>query len=279
MNLNFTKMQSLGNDFVVIDAVNQSFDMTKDLAAQLANRQLGIGCDQILLAERATSLKADFKFRIFNADGSEVSQCGNGARCLGLFIHDQALSDSMHIRLETLNNPMMLLLREDGTVTVEMGVPEFEPARIPFLAEKRLSSYHISVGDSEVDIVVLAIGNPHAVQIVADIHKADADLLGPLIESHQRFPERVNAGFMQILSPTHIRLRVYERGVGETLACGSGACAAVVAGISLGHLQHCVTVSLPGGDVDVAWEGENRQVMLSGPAHTVFKGSIHINQM
>lgn len=272
MRLDFTKMQSLGNDFVVLDGVSQQLKLSSEIARKLADRHFGVGCDQILLAEPGES--TDFRFRIFNKDGSEVEQCGNGARCMAWFLRQRGLSDKNEISVQTLKSQMVLRIEDDGDVTVEMGVPEFEPSKIPFDAAIKDLYYSLQLEAIEVDIAALAIGNPHAVLEVDDIAKARVDIIGPEIESHPRFPERVNAGFMQIVSPRHIRLRVYERGVGETLGCGSGACAAVVAGIENGKLGHQVKVSLPGGNASVEWAGAGRPVYLRGPAHTVFSGEI-----
>lgn len=272
MRLNFTKMQSLGNDFVVLDGVSQQLNLSSEIARKLADRHFGVGCDQILLAEPGES--TDFRFRIFNQDGSEVEQCGNGARCMARFLRQRGLSDKNEISVQTLKSQMMLRINDDGDVSVEMGVPEFEPSKIPFDAPKKALCYSLQLEAKKVDITALAIGNPHAVLVVEDLESAGVDIIGPEIENHPRFPERVNAGFMQIVSPRYIRLRVYERGVGETLGCGSGACAAVVAGIENGKLEHQVEVSLPGGNASVEWAGIGRPVFLRGPAHTVFSGEI-----
>ena len=272
MRVDFTKMQSLGNDFVVLDGVSQRLKISPDIARQLADRHYGIGCDQVLLAEPGET--ADFRFRIFNQDGSEVEQCGNGARCMAWFLRRRGLSDKSQITVQTLRSQMILTINDDGDVTVEMGVPEFEPSKIPFQATEKLPKYALSLPARKVDIAALAIGNPHAVVEVDSVENAEVELLGPQIEYHPRFPERVNAGFMQIFSPSHIGLRVYERGVGETLGCGSGACAAVVAGIEWGRLEATVKVDLPGGSAKVNWAGLGQPVFLSGPAHTVFSGEI-----
>ena len=272
MHFDFTKMQSLGNDFVVLDGVSRQLKMSPEIARQLADRHFGVGCDQILLAEPGES--TDFRFRIFNQDGSEVEQCGNGARCMAWSLRQRGLSDKREISVQTLKSRMLLRIDDDGEVTVEMGVPEFEPSKIPFEAAKMASSYPLQLETKKVDISAVAIGNPHAVLEVENIDSAEVEILGPQIENHPRFPERVNAGFMQIISPRHIRLRVYERGVGETLGCGSGACAAVVTGINNGQLERRVKVSLPGGNASVEWEGKGRSVFLRGSAHTVFSGEI-----
>ncbi len=250
--------------------------MTTDLAARLADRHFGVGCDQILLAQPANDATADFKFRIFNADGSEVAQCGNGARCFARFLQQHKLTGQSDIIVETLHSRMTLSVQSDDTVCVEMGIPEFAPAKIPLLADKRRISYSLCVDDQNVEVCALAIGNPHAVHLVDDVASVDIESIGASLQAHASFPERVNAGFMQLVSAGEIKLRVYERGVGETLGCGSGACAAVVAGIILGKLDTTVSVLLPGGEVSVSWEGEGRPVYLSGPAHNVYTGNIEI---
>ena len=276
MRVDFTKMQSLGNDFVVLDGVSQRLEISPEVARNLADRHYGIGCDQVLLAEPGEV--ADFRFRIFNQDGSEVEQCGNGARCMAWFLRQRGLSDKSQISVQTLKSQMVLTINDNGDVTVEMGVPEFDPLKIPFQANEKSLNYPLKLPSRTVNIVALAIGNPHAVVEVDSVENAEVELLGPQIESHSRFPERVNAGFMQIFSPQHIGLRVYERGVGETLGCGSGACAAVAAGIRAGKLETTVKVDLPGGSATVNWEGPGQSVYLSGPAHTVFSGEISLSE-
>jgi diaminopimelate epimerase len=238
----------------------------------LAHRQFGVGFDQLLLVE--TSTIADFKYRIFNADGSEVSQCGNGARCFVRFVAEQGLSNKREIRVETASGIITPKLEENGLVTVNMGAPKFEPNAIPFIADSTASCYSLIVSNHSVEISVVSMGNPHAVQIVEDVENAPVVSLGRQIELHPRFPERVNAGFMQIMNAHHIKLRVFERGSGETLACGTGACAAVVAGIQLGQLTSPVTVSARGGDLQITWQGGDAPVMMTGPAVTVFTGTI-----
>ena len=270
--LKFTKMHGAGNDFMVIDAINQTVLLSEQQIQMLAHRQFGVGFDQLLLVE--TSTIADFKYRIFNADGSEVSQCGNGARCFVRFVAEQGLSNKREIRVETASGIITPKLEENGLVTVNMGAPKFEPSAIPFIADKAASSYSLIVSNHSVDISVVSMGNPHAVQIVEDVENAPVVSLGRQIELHPRFPERVNAGFMQIMNAHHIKLRVFERGSGETLACGTGACAAVVAGIQLGQLTSPVTVSARGGDLQIAWQGGDAPVMMTGPAVTVFTGTI-----
>ena len=270
--LKFTKMHGAGNDFMVIDAINQTVLLSEQQIQRLAHRQFGVGFDQLLLVE--TSTIADFKYRIFNADGSEVSQCGNGARCFVRFVVEQGLSNKREIRVETASGIITPKLEENGLVTVNMGAPKFEPSAIPFIADDSASSYSLIVSNHSVEISVVSMGNPHAVQIVEDVENAPVVSLGRQIELHPRFPERVNAGFMQIIDAHHIKLRVFERGSGETLACGTGACAAVVAGIQLDQLTSPVTVSARGGDLQIAWQGGDAPVMMTGPAVTVFTGTI-----
>jgi diaminopimelate epimerase len=274
MAINFTKMHGLGNDFVVIDAINQSIDLTPVQIRQLADRHFGIGFDQLLLVEPATGGQADFRYRIFNADGGEVGQCGNGARCFMQYVREQGLSDKTRVQVETASGPLQLILQPDGQITVDMGVPRLEPDEIPFLAEQRASRYALEVLDQQLEIAALSMGNPHAILRVDDIDSAAVLTLGPAIEQHPRFPERVNVGFMQVLAKDTIRLRVYERGAGETLACGSGACAAMVAGHMQGLLAKRVKVVLNGGELVVSWAGIGQPVLMTGPATTVYQGRI-----
>ena len=274
MKLKFTKMHGLGNDFVVIDAVNQQISLSPEQLRRLADRHLGIGCDQILLIEKAEG-DADFRYRIFNADGGEVEQCGNGARCFVRYVHDRGMTGKKEVRIETLSGVVIPKLEADGEVTVNMGVPKFDPAEIPFIAEQA-PTYPLRLDDREVEISVVSMGNPHAVQVVSDLDGAPVLTEGPLIEKHPRFPQRVNAGYMQVIDPHHIRLRVYERGAGETLACGTGACAAAVAGIQRGLLESPVRVSFSTGNLFIRWEGENQPVWMTGPAITVFDGEIEL---
>jgi diaminopimelate epimerase len=276
MRLKFTKMQGVGNDFVVIDALRQRIDMQPALARRLADRHFGIGCDQVLVIEAPRAAGTDFYYRIFNSSGEEVEHCGNGARCFLRYVRDKGLTDKREIRVETMAGIIVPRLEADGRVTVDMGVPEFEPARIPFLAERRAATYWLDVGAQPVEIVALSIGNPHAVQRVDDVESAPIGTQGPLIERHPRFPRRVNAGYMQVVDRQHIRLRVYERGAGETLACGTGACAAVVAGVQLELLAPSVQVTTQGGELTIAWGGEGQPVVMTGPADTVFEGEIEI---
>ena len=276
MLLKFTKMHGLGNDFVVFDAISQAVNLTPERCRRLADRHFGIGCDQILLVEKPTRADADFRYRIFNADGGEVEQCGNGARCFVRFVHDKGLTAKTEIRVETAAGIIVPRLEADGQVTVNMGVPRFEPDEIPFLTEKRAPTYFLSVNGTIVEISALSMGNPHAVQLVENVDAAPVAVEGPLIEHHPAFPARVNAGFMQVMDRGHIRLRVYERGAGETLACGTGACAAAVAGIARGLLDASVRVAMRGGDLAVRWEGEGRPVWMTGPAVTVFEGEVNV---
>ncbi|ABB75831.1 diaminopimelate epimerase [Nitrosospira multiformis] len=275
MKLKFTKMHGLGNDFIVIDAVNQQISLSPEQLRRLADRHLGVGCDQILLIEKAEG-DADFRYRIFNADGGEVEQCGNGARCFVRYVHDHGMTDKQQVRIETLSGVVIPELEADGEVTVNMGVPKFDPVEIPFIAEQRAPTYSLSLDDRQVEISSVSMGNPHAVQVVSDLDNAPVLTEGPVIEKHSRFPQRVNAGYMQVVDPHHIRLRVYERGAGETLACGTGACAAAVAGIQRGLLESPVRVSFSTGDLFIRWEGENQPVWMTGPAVAVFDGEIEL---
>jgi diaminopimelate epimerase len=280
MKIRFTKMHGLGNDFVVLDAIRQNFVPTPAQARFLADRHFGVGCDQILVVERASTPGVDFRYRIFNADGGEVEQCGNGARCFVRFVHEQGLTNAREIRVETQSGLITLRQEADGQVTVDMGAPRFLPAEIPFAADADAVVHSLAVGEAQVPVSVVSMGNPHAVQVVTDIDAAPIARLGPLIECHPRFPRRVNAGFMQIVDRHAIRLRVYERGAGETLACGTGACAAVVAGIRRGLLDSPVRVATRGGELSIAWKGETgasaNPVMMTGPATTVFTAEIEL---
>jgi len=276
MQLRFTKMQGLGNDFVVIDAIHQAVALDPERCRRLADRHFGVGCDQILLIEPARLAGTDFHYRIFNADGGEVEQCGNGARCFARFVHDKGLSRKRQIPVGTAAGRILLSLEPDGLVTVDMGVPVLEPVEIPFQAPARALSYPLQLPDETLQISAVSMGNPHAVVQVEAVDSAPVAELGPLIERHPDFPRRVNAGFMQRLDRRHIKLRVYERGTGETLACGTGACAAVVAGRLLGLLDAQVRVDLPGGELVIQWQGEDTPVMMSGPAEAVFEGTIEL---
>jgi len=276
MMLEFSKMHGLGNDFVVIDAISQEVALSPEQVRRLADRHHGIGCDQLLLVERPGGEPADFRYRIFNADGGEVSQCGNGARCFMRFVHDLGLSDKRELRVETASGPLLLVLEDDGQVTVNMGEPRFEPREIPFDAPARMSTYTLEVAGERLEIAAVSMGNPHAVTLVRDVDTAPVERLGPALERHPRFPQGANAGFMQIIDFEHIRLRVYERGAGETLACGSGACAAVVAGRLWDRLAARVKVTLRGGDLVVSWAGRGYPVYMTGPATHVFRGRIDL---
>jgi len=279
MPVPFTKMHGAGNDFVVFDGVTRPVPLTPEKIRRLADRHFGIGCDQVLLVERPTVSGADFRYRIFNADGGEVEQCGNGARCFVHFVRDRRLTAKDEIAVETLSGMIYPRLEPDGNVTVNMGVPRFEPAEVPFEASTRENVYDLEVNGRKLSVTVLSMGNPHAVQVVPEVDSAPVNTQGPLIERHPRFPQRVNAGYMQIVDRGHIRLRVYERGAGETLACGSGACAAVVAGRQRGLLDDKVDVKLLGGTLRVSWAGEGQPVWMTGPAVTVFEGTIDLDRL
>jgi diaminopimelate epimerase len=280
MHFEFTKMHGLGNDFVVIDAINQDISLTSEQVRFIADRHIGVGCDQLLLVERPTLDQAEFRYRIYNADGGEVQQCGNGARCFARFVHDLGLTTSDTIPVETAAGMIVLKLEQDGQVTVDMGVPSFEPASLPFEpddADKDDSEYHqLMVNGEKYAIGAVSIGNPHAVLLVESVDQAPVETLGAAIESHERFPERVNVGFMEIMDRSRIRLRVFERGVGETQACGTGACAAVAVGIHNSLLDHTVQVELKGGDLMIRWPGGNKPLSMTGPAQTVYKGNISL---
>jgi len=276
MEMKFTKMHGLGNDFVVIDAINQSINLTSEQIRFIANRRLGVGCDQLLMVEPPITQEAEFRYRIFNADGGEVEQCGNGARCFARFVVEKGLTKNKNIPVETNSGLIVLALEKNGEVTVNMGVPVFEPARLPFTADAVSTLYGLETSRGELGISAVSMGNPHAVLEVENVEKAAVEILGPEIESHKRFPERVNVGFMQIISPDLIKLRVFERGAGETQACGTGACAAVAAGRELGKLAESVKVSLPGGELVIRWAGENEPLYMTGPATHVFEGRISL---
>jgi diaminopimelate epimerase len=276
VKLKFSKMHGLGNDFVVLDGVRQQVSLSPEQLVYLADRHFGVGCDQILLVEKATQQGVDFRYRIFNADGGEVEQCGNGARCFVRFVHDQGLTEKRQIRVETLKGMIEPRLEADGNVTVDMGEPRFLPAEIPFLADDDVIIHLLDVADETLETSVVSMGNPHAVQVVDSVDTHPVGEHGPLIERHERFPQRVNAGFMQIVDRHAIKLRVYERGSGETMACGTGACAAAVAGIRRGLLDSPVRVTTRGGDLTIAWGGPGRPVLMTGPAVTVFTGEIEL---
>lgn len=275
MKLKFTKMHGLGNDFVVLDGINQKIDLDRQQIRTLADRHFGIGCDQLLLVEKAEGT-ADFRYRIFNADGGEVEQCGNGARCFVRYVHEHGLTHKNEIRIETLSGVISPKLEVNGNVTVNMGKPQFEPDEIPFIAEKLELTYSLEIQGRLVTISAVSMGNPHAVLLVQNVDTAPVEVDGALIEVHPRFPKKVNVGFMQIVDRSRIRLRVFERGAGETLACGTGACAAVVVGIRLGLLDRQVTVSTRGGELTINWDGNDAPVWMTGPAVTVFEGEINL---
>lgn len=276
MTIRFSKMHGLGNDFVVIDGVRQRVVLEAATVARLADRHTGIGCDQLLLIEPARAADADFRYRIFNADGGEVEQCGNGARCFARFVRDQGLTDRDVIRVETAGGPLTLRLLPGGDVEVDMGVPVLEPAAIPFEATARANRYTLETTRGRFEIGALSMGNPHAVLLVDNPEQAPVDELGPLIEHHPRFPHRANVGFVGIENRGRIRLRVFERAVGETLACGSGACAAVVSGRLQGLLDERVEVILNGGILVISWRGEGCPVLMTGPTTHVFEGTIEL---
>jgi diaminopimelate epimerase len=264
MKLAFTKMHGAGNDFVVVDATRQSFELSKEQIKRLADRHLGVGCDQLLVVERPRAAGADFRYRIFNADGGEVEQCGNGARCFVKFVHAKGLTSKREIRVETLGGPIVPRLEDDGEVSVDMGAPSFE------------GQEHLGVDGQTVEVTILSMGNPHAVQVVPDVAAAPVTTQGPLLETHPRFPRRVNAGFMQVLDRQRIALRVWERGAGETLSCGTGACAAAATGIRRGLLDSPVRVDTRGGTLTISWAGGDNAVWMKGPAQTVYEGTLEI---
>jgi diaminopimelate epimerase len=270
--LRFTKMHGLGNDFIVLDGIRQNVALAPEQLRLLADRRLGVGCDQILVVERPTRPDADFRYRIYNADGGEVEQCGNGARCFVKFVTDRGYTAARRIRVETAGGMITPEIVAGGEVTVDMGVPRFAPAAIPFVADAEAVTHSLDVDGALVEITVVSMGNPHAVQVVADVAGAPVTTQGPRLERHPRFPQRVNAGYMQVVDRATIRLRVWERGAGETPACGTGACAAVVAGIRRRLLDPRVRVQTRGGWLTIAWPGPGAPVAMTGPAATVFEG-------
>jgi diaminopimelate epimerase len=296
MKLKFTKMHGVGNDFVVFDGISQRVELGQAALRRLADRHFGVGCDQILVVERPRTAGVDFRYRIFNADGGEVEQCGNGARCFVRFVRDTGLTRKREIRVETLSGVIAPRLEDDGRVTVDMGPPAFEPERVPFdttglgplrdlpagsllaAGARKLAIWPLDVYGRTAHVIVVSMGNPHAVQVVPDVDLAPVATQGPLIEGHPRFPQRVNAGYMHVVDRHRIALRVYERGAGETLACGTGACAAAVAGIRLGLVDSPVTVATRGGELTIAWAGADNPVYMTGPAETVFEGEIEIER-
>ena len=274
MHFHFSKMHGLGNDFMVVDCITQNVFFSQDLIRRLADRHTGVGFDQLLVVEAPYDPETDFHYRIFNADGSEVEQCGNGARCFARFVRLKGLTNKYSISVSTKKGKMTLDVEDDGEVTVNMGEPEFEPSKIPFKAKQKEKTYIMRTGDKTLFCGAVSMGNPHVVTVVDDVDTAEVETLGPLLESHERVPERVNAGFMQIVDRNNIRLRVYERGAGETQACGSGACGAVAVGILQGLLDENVKVSLPGGDLRISWQGPGKPLFMTGPATHVFDGQL-----
>ena len=265
-------MHGLGNDFVVIDAISQNVDMTPALAQAMAERRFGIGCDQVLLVEPAGEPDVEFNYRIFNQDGSEVSQCGNGARCFAKFVSDKGLTQKTSFSVLTRAGKLELVLDKPGLVTVDMGQPIFAPSEIPFIADQAADTYSTEIDSETLRVSVLSMGNPHAVLQVANVDQAPVDRIGQCLQNHRRFPEQVNVGFMQVLNRNSFKLRVFERGVGETLACGSGACAAMVAGVKLNLLDSTAAAHLTGGELDLSWEGRGCSVYTTGPAKFVYDG-------
>ena len=286
MRLHFTKMHGAGNDFVVLDGTREPLHLSDAQLRHLGDRRLGIGADQILVVENTDTPGVDFRYRIFNNSGDEVEHCGNGARCFVHFVRDKGLTDKRVLRVETVNNLLELRLQSDGRVTVDMNAPVFEPARVPFdpsgLVPREVNGFALwplTFDDARilpVEVAVLSMGNPHAVQRVADVDLASVAEVGPRVENHARFPRKVNAGFLQIVTRSQARLRVFERGAGETLACGTGACASVVAGIRLGWLDSKVDVDTRGGRLTIEWQGGPNHVLMTGPALSVFEGEIEL---
>jgi diaminopimelate epimerase len=282
MRLEFTKMHGLGNDFVVLDLVSQRVHLEPEQIRQLADRHFGIGFDQLLLVEPPDNPDVDFRYRIFNADGTEVSQCGNGARCFARFVQERRLTRKEVMKVETASGVIELRVDDRGWVTVNMGAPRFEPQDIPFIppaSQANAPTYSVDVLNQPVTLTTVSMGNPHAVIVVDDVDTAAVGSVGPALEKHAAFPERVNVGFMQVVNPHKIRLRVFERGTGETLACGTGACAAAVAGIRSGLLHSPVTVALTGGELEIVWEGATSPVIMTGPTAKVFDGYIRLTEI
>ena len=279
MRLEFTKMHGLGNDFLMLDLVTQRVRLDEALIRRLSDRHFGVGFDQLLVVEPPHHPDVDFRYRIFNADGSEVSQCGNGARCFARFVRDRRLTRKDTLRVETASGIITLQIDSQGWVTVDMGPPRLEPNQIPFSAERAELDYRIEVEGTRYQIAAISMGNPHAVLRVEDVDSAPVETLGPLLESHPRFPERVNVGFMQVLNRQEIKLRVFERGAGETLACGTGACAAAVAAMRWGLVDRDITVHLPGGPLRIRWNHDQASVLMTGPTARVFEGTLRINDV
>ncbi len=276
MRIEFSKMHGLGNDFMVIDQISQDLRLSPELIQRLADRHTGVGFDQMLCVEPPTDPECDFRYRIFNADGTEAEQCGNGARCFAKFVVDRGLSTKSHLRLQTGNGSIETELRDDDMVEVDMGVPTTEPAQIPFVADSPQTSYRLAVDNELVEIVAVSVGNPHAVLFVDAVSEAPVATLGPKLSKHQRFPRGANVGFCQVIDSGFARLRVFERGVGETRACGTGACAAAVAGVLTGRLSERMKISLPGGKVKIKWQGPGRPLRMLGPACLVYEGLIEV---
>ncbi|PXA70509.1 MULTISPECIES: diaminopimelate epimerase [Vibrio] len=274
MHFHFSKMHGLGNDFMVVDCITQNVFFSPELIRRLANRHTGVGFDQLLVVEAPYDPESDFHYRIFNADGSEVEQCGNGARCFARFVRMKGLTNKYSLSVSTKKGKIILSIEEDDQVCVNMGIPEFEPSKIPFRAKQAEKTYIMRVDEQTLFCGAVSMGNPHVVTVVEDIATAEVERIGPLLESHERFPERVNAGFMQVVNRQQINLRVYERGAGETQACGSGACAAVAVGILQDLLDDTVTVNLPGGRLEISWQGPGQPLYMIGPATHVFDGQV-----
>jgi diaminopimelate epimerase len=276
MLVRFTKMHGLGNDFMVLDLVTQRVKLSPKVVRKLGDRNFGVGFDQLLIVEPPSTPEVDFRYRIYNADGSEVENCGNGARCFAKFVRDKRLTGKDEIRVETANGRATLKIRENRQVEVDMGAPHLEPAAVPFIANAQAVTYPITVAGQSLEISAVSMGNPHGVLVVEDVDSAPVETLGPLLEKHERFPKKANIGFMQVVARNEIRLRVFERGAGETKACGTGACAAVVAGILRGLLDDTVNVHLPGGELEISWAGGDAPVIMTGPATTVYEGQIFL---
>jgi len=276
MLMKFTKMHGLGNDFVVIDAVTQNVHVTAAMARRLSDRHLGIGCDQVLIVEPPSDKTLDFDYKIFNSDGGEAEQCGNGARCLARFITDRRLSGKETVRVKTMNRVISLTITKDKLVSVDMGIPGLEPSDVPFIETTRSNAYAININNQQFDIAAISVGNPHAVLFVDNLDRAPVSVIGQELQSHDQFPKQVNVGFAQVINRQHLKLRVYERGVGETRACGTGACAAGVAAIQQGLMDSPVRVELTGGELRINWPGEGQPLIMTGPAVTTYEGRIKI---
>jgi len=274
MEIEFTKMHGLGNDFVVIDAINQDISLTSEQVIFIADRRFGIGCDQLLMVEKSELPNVDFRYRIFNNDGGEVEQCGNGARCFADFVHNEGLSDKPQISVVTSNGRLILKRQDNGLITVDMGAPVLNPSDIPFKAEQIQDTYSINIEGEKIEFGAVSMGNPHAVILVDDVDTAEVEYIGIALQKDSHYPNSVNVGFMQVIDSSHIKLRVFERGVGETQACGTGACAAMVVGRIQGLLNDTVETQLLGGNLSIHWAGDENPVMMTGSASTVFKGKI-----